>query len=60
MATRSMKSDTAQPDPKTLAKDALFEALRVAMPNATHDQLLRIIRALDRYVSVAIYDHEAL
>lgn len=47
-------------DPKVVARDALFGALRIAIPGATHDQLLAIIRAFDTYVSICIQEYEAL
>lgn len=50
---------STQIEPKTLAKDALFNALRLAIPGATHDQLLAIIRAVDRYVAIYIQEYEA-
>ena len=32
-------------------RDQLFTALRVAVPGATHDQLLAVVRALETFVS---------
>jgi len=32
-------------------RDQLFTALRFAIPGATHDQLLALVRALDSFVS---------
>lgn len=47
-------------EPKTSAKNTLFDALRIAIPGATHNQLLDIIRAIDIYVAVSIHEYEAL
>lgn len=47
-------------DPKQLARDALFHALQLANPGATHAQLLAVIRALDTYVALSIQEYEAL
>ncbi len=32
-------------------RDQLFEALRFAIPGATHDQLLAVVRAIDSFTS---------
>lgn len=55
-----MNDESTTPDPKVVARDALFDALRIANPTATHGQLLAIIRAIDTYVAVSIQEHEAL
>lgn len=55
----SVNDDDPQ-QPKDAARDALFAALRDANPQATHNQLLAIIRAVDTYVAVSIREYDAL
>lgn len=34
-----------------LTRDQLFEALRLAIPGATHDQLLAVVRTIESFTS---------
>lgn len=38
-------------DPMQFQKDQLFEALRSAMPAASHAQLLAVVRAIDSFTA---------
>lgn len=59
-STQEMNEELPALDPKVVARDALFDALRIAIPGATHEQLLVIIRAFDAYISIYIQEHESL
>jgi hypothetical protein len=40
--------------------DRLYEALRVAMPQATHTQILDVIKAIEAFVNYRVMEHLSL